>query len=81
MVTEFPILAGIIALIVSLVVGAIELDAVKSKVPPAVTWLTGAGAIIALVGSAPYSAILRLLVILALLGVLGAGIRWTLKNA
>jgi hypothetical protein len=77
---EYPILAGILALVVSLVAAAIELVATKSKGPPALTWLTGAGAIISAVGSSSYSATLRLLVILVLLGTLVAGIRWTLAN-
>jgi hypothetical protein len=78
--TEYPIVAGVLALVVTLVAAAIELEAFKSKGPPALTWLTGAGAIIASVGSSSYSAVLRLLVILVLLGALAAGIRWTLKN-
>jgi hypothetical protein len=80
-VSDFPILAGVLALVTSLFAGAVELEALKSKGPPALTWLMGAGAIVGAVGSSSYNSILRLLVIVVLLGALAAGIRWILKNA
>lgn len=77
---NYPIVASVLILALSLVVGAIELGAMRSRAPAAFTWVLGGMGLLAPVLSASYSPVIKLLSVFCLLVVYAVGINFVLKT-
>ena len=77
---NYPILASLVVLVASLVVGTIELEMINVKPAAWFTWLVGGLALIAPLGASSYPALVKFLLVMVLLAAYGYGIRFVLKN-
>ena len=77
---NYPILAGLVVLVASLIVGAVELEMINVRPAAWFTWFIGALALIAPLGTSSYPTLIKLLLILIFLASYGYGIRFVLKH-
>ena len=77
---NYPILASLVVLVASLVVGAVELEMISVKPAAWFTWFIGGLALIAPLGASSYSILVKSLLILVFLAAYGYGIRLVLKS-
>lgn len=77
---NYPIIASALILALSLFVGAIELEAMQSKVPAVLTWVLGGMGLLAPVLSASHSPVTKLVLAVCLLAVYAVGINYVLKK-
>jgi len=77
---NYPVLASLVVLLTSLVVGTIELEMINLKPAARFTWFIGGLALIAPLGESSYSTLVKFLLIVVFLVPYGHGIRFVLKN-
>ena len=77
---HYPILASLVVLVASLVVGAIELEMINVKPAAWFTWFIGGLALVAPLGASSYPILVKFLLIVVFLAAYGYGIRFVLKN-
>jgi hypothetical protein len=77
---NYPILASLVVLVASLVVGAIELEMINLKPAAWSTWFIGGLALIAPLGASSYPTPVKYLLVVIFLAAYGYGIRFVLKN-
>jgi hypothetical protein len=77
---NYPILASLVVLVGSLVIGTIELEMVNVKPAAWLTWFIGGLALIAPLGASSYPTPVKFLLIAGFLAAYSYGIRLVLKN-
>ncbi len=77
---SYPLIAGLLIAGVSLFVGAIEMEVVKSRGPVLLTWVLGGMAMLAPLASSTYSVTVKVGVALLLLGAYVLCARWIWKK-
>ncbi|MCR5881410.1 hypothetical protein LRS03_00435 [Rhizobacter sp. J219] len=76
----YPVLASLLVMVLSLVVGAIELGAMKSRAPAILTWVFGGLALTAPIGSSALASGIKLVLIAAFLAAYGLGVAFVWKS-
>ncbi len=76
---NYPILASLVVLVASLVIGTIELEMINVKPAAWFTWFIGGLALIAPLGASSYPILVKFLLIVIFLAAYGYGIRFVLK--
>jgi hypothetical protein len=77
---NYPILASLVVLVASLVIGTIELEMINVKPAAWFTWFIGGLALIAPLGASSYPILVKFLLIVIFLAAYGYGIRFVLKH-
>jgi hypothetical protein len=77
---NYPILASLVMLVASLVVGTIELEMINLKPAAWFTWFIGGLALVAPLGESSYPTSVKFLFIVGFLAAYSYGIRLVLKN-
>jgi hypothetical protein len=77
---NYPILASLVVLVGSLVIGTIELEMVNLKPAAWFTWFIGGLALIAPLGESSYPTLIKSLLIVVFLAAYGYGIWFVLKK-
>ena len=77
---NYPILASLVVLVASLIVGTVELEMINVKPAAWFTWFIGGLALIAPLGASSYPTLIKLLFIVVFLAAYGYGIRFVLKH-
>lgn len=77
---NYPILASLVVLVGSFVIGTIELEMINLKPAAWFTWFIGGLALIAPLGESSYPTPVKFLLAVVFLATYGYGIRLVLKN-